>query len=53
MNLVAIKVESKSNQSRVKFGFCSEKVPVFRSRLDCDSNMIRTKVVFWLNFSMK
>ena len=31
------------NQSAVKVQFCSEKVPVFRSRLERDSNMIRTK----------
>ena len=31
------------NQSAVKVHFCSEKVPVFRSRLERDSNVIRTK----------
>jgi hypothetical protein len=31
------------NQSAVKVQFCSEKVPVFRSRLERDSNVIRKR----------
>ena len=36
-------LEYPLNQSAVKVQFCSEKVPVFRSRLERDSNVIRTK----------
>ena len=40
---MGVYLESHLNQSAVKVQFCSEKVPVFRSRLERDSNMIRTK----------
>ena len=40
---MGVYLESHLNQSAVKVQFCSEKVPVFRSRLERDSNVIRTK----------
>ena len=40
---MGVYLEYRLNQSAVKVQFCSEKVPVFRSRLERDSNVIRTK----------
>ena len=40
---MGVYLESHLNQSSVKVQVCSEKVPVFRSRLERDSNVIRTK----------